>query len=106
MIELISIAVISLVIGAVIFWYLRFRFMLPLERSLEKQVSGQSKFVRFSKETAEVTRIADSKDALADLFQQAVTRLHKFFPRSGIWLFESNGAGAWKLVSQAASAWR
>ncbi len=114
MLELSAIILISAVFGFAVYWHVKFRFLLPLEKKVYLQDTALTNLTNFYKELADYMRIPDSREYLADIFQQAIAKFHKAFPKSIIWLFEEDpvsavsggagNAGRWKLINQAAAS--
>lgn len=94
--------VVALAVGGVgafaAYWYIKFRFTLPLEarsRDLSRVFAG---FTSFSREVLDHIYIPDSIEHYGDITSYYLMKLHKLFPDSSMLVFERSG-GEWKLIN-------
>lgn len=92
MIEAVAIVLISCVLAAGVYWHIRFRQVLPLEKRLSSDKVESARLVNFFRELSKSTQIPVSLDYFIDISQQALTKLCRLFPGSNIWLFEMAGS--------------
>jgi len=94
--------VFSLTLGAVCafaaYWYIKFRFVLPLEsrtRGVEKEFD---RFTTFSREVLDHIYIPESAEHYGEIASYYLIKIHKVFPESSMLIFESS-EGRWKLIN-------
>lgn len=80
------------------YWYLKFRDVLPMERSLRAAQKSLSDFTGFTREAMERAYAPEHPEHYGDITNYYLIKLHKAFPDSSILLFEK-GDGQWRLVN-------
>lgn len=92
----------SLVVGAVgafaVYWYIKFRFVLPLEARSGDLTRAFEGFTAFARETLDHIYIPDSLEHYGDITNYYLIKLHKVFPDSSMLVFERS-EGQWKLIN-------
>jgi len=92
-------AVIVGVIGAFgVYWYIKFRFILPLETRTRDISRAFGLFTVFSREVLDHIYIPDSIEHYGDITNHYLIKLHKIFPESSMLVFE-NSQGQWRLIN-------
>ena len=94
----IPVLVLGVVLGFAAYWYIKFKFLLPVESRLKAYEKAFSGFMVFSKEILEHTYIPDSLEHYGDITNYYLIKLHKLFPDSSMLVFEKEEAG-WKLIN-------
>ncbi|MCX5786701.1 MAG: ATP-binding protein [Elusimicrobia bacterium] len=94
----IPVLVLGAVLGFAVYWYIKFRFLLPVESRLKGYERAFSGFMAFSKEILDHTYIPDSLEHYGDITNYYLIKLHKLFPDSSMLVFEKE-EGGWKLIN-------
>ena len=84
------------VVGA--YWYLKFRDVLPMERSLRASQKSLADFTSFTRETMERAYAPEQAEHYGDITNYYLIKLHKAFPETSVLLFEK-GDAQWRLVN-------
>ena len=86
-------------VGAVAaYWYIRFKYVLPLEgrsRALERAVN---RFTAFTREVLDHIYIPESAEHFGDITNYYLIKIHKVFPDSTILVFEAS-QDRWNLIN-------
>lgn len=80
------------------YWYLKFRYVLPMEVSLGASRKAFADLNAFTRETMERAYAPENQEHYSDLANYYLIKLHKFFPDSAVLLFEKNDS-RWTLVN-------
>ncbi len=92
--------VFSLILAAVgafaVYWYIKFKYVLPLEDRARKLEKNLNRFTSFSKEVLDHIYIPESVEHYGDITGYYLVKIHKVFPDSSILVFEASG-DQWKL---------
>ncbi|MBI4057306.1 MAG: GAF domain-containing protein, partial [Elusimicrobia bacterium] len=78
--------------GVCLYWYFRFRWVLPLEVSLDN-------LQQFAHELSERMRVPFTREVLIETLQHLLMRLQALFPQNAFWVFQKGEEG-WKLLLQ------
>lgn len=81
-----------------IYWHIRFRFILPLEGRTREIEKAFSRFTSFSREVLEHIYVPESVEHYGDIANYYLIKVHKVFPESSILVFEA-AEGRWKLIN-------
>ncbi len=94
--------VFSLILGAAgafaVYWYIKFRHVLPLEARARRLESDLDRFTDFSREVLDHIYIPESVEHYGEITSFYLIKIHKVFPDSSILVFEFCD-GQWKLIN-------
>ena len=93
--------VFSLITAAVgsfgVYWYIKFKYVLPLEDSARRLEKNLNRFTAFSREVLDHIYIPESVEHYGDITGYYLVKVHKVFPDSSILVFEA-AEDQWKLI--------
>jgi GAF domain-containing protein len=91
-------SIVLAVIGAFsVYWYIRFKYVLPLEGRARKFEKAFDRFTVFSKEVLEHIYTPESVEHYGDITSYYLIKIHKVFPDSSMLVFEAS-EDRWKLI--------
>ena len=94
--------VFSFIIGAigafVVYWYIRFKYVLPLEGRARRLEKSCDRFTAFSREVLDHIYIPESVEHYGEITSYYLIKIHKVFPDSSMLVFETS-EGRWKLIN-------
>ncbi len=96
--ELIAAGVIGTAGAFGAYWFLKFKYVLPMERGLNLSRKTLSDFTLFTRETMERAYAPEQPEHYGDITNYYLIKLHKAFPDSSMLVFEK-GLGQWRLVN-------
>jgi len=81
-----------------VYWYIRFALILPLEGRTRETERSFARFTAFSREMMDHVYVPESAEHYGDIVNYYMVKLHKAFPDSSMLVFESS-EGRWKLIN-------
>ncbi|MFA6433405.1 MAG: ATP-binding protein [Elusimicrobiales bacterium] len=94
--------VFSLILAAVgvfaLYWYIKFKYILPLEGDARRLGKELDRFTAFSREVLDHIYIPESVEHYGDITSYYLIKVHKVFPDSSMLVFEAS-EGRWKLIN-------
>ncbi len=73
-----------------VYWYLKFKYLLPIEKKVSYIDTIYSKFKDFSLEVSKHSYIPESVEEFSDIISHHLTKLHSFFPDTYSAVFEKD----------------
>lgn len=80
-----------------VYWYIKFRYVLPLEGRSRKIETNLSRFTAFAREVLDHIYIPESEEHYGDITGYYLLKIQKVFPESTILVFEA-AQDQWKLI--------
>jgi signal transduction histidine kinase len=80
------------------YWYIKFGYILPIERRTSDIEKAFSNFTSFSREVLEHIYVPESVEHYGDIANYYLVKIHKVFPDSSILVFEFSES-RWKLIN-------
>ena len=96
--EIITYLSVLAVVSFVVYWFIKFRYVLPLETKLMLTNKTFSAFTSFSKDLLEHIYIPDTLDHYTDIVNYYLIKLHNVLPESNMLVFEKVDE-QWKLIN-------
>ncbi len=94
--------VFSLILASVgafaVYWYLKFKYVLPLESRARRLGNEFDRFTAFSREVLDHSYIPESVEHYGEIVNYYLIKVHKVFPDSSILVFEA-AEDRWKLIN-------
>jgi len=81
-----------------VYWYIKFRHVLPLESRARRLEKDLDRFTTFSREVLEHLYIPESVEHYGEITNYYLIKIHKVFPDSSMLVFEASD-GQWKLIN-------
>jgi len=94
--------ILGLFFSFVVYWYIRFKYILPIEKRVNYIDDVYLKFQLFSKEIINNSYIPDTIGEYYELANHQLSKLHKFFPELVIILFEKQD-NKWRIKHSISS---
>jgi signal transduction histidine kinase len=86
------------VVSFVVYWFVKFKFVLPLESKLTFTNKTFSAFTSFSKDLLEHIYVPDTVEHYTDIVNYYLIKLHNVLPESNMLVFEKVDE-QWKLIN-------
>ncbi len=96
--EIITQLGILVVVSFVVYWFVKFKFVLPLETKLTLTNKTFSAFTSFSKDLLEHIYVPDTVEHYTDIVNYYLIKLHNVLPESNMLVFEKVDE-QWKLIN-------
>lgn len=98
-----TVAIFSIITGLAfsfaVYWYLKFRYLLPIEKKIAYIDAIYSKFKDFSLEVSAHGYIPESIEEFSNVINHHLTKLHSFFPDTSCAVFEKDlNKDSWRIV--------
>jgi len=89
--------IVSVFFSFLVYWYLKFKYILPIEKKVNFIDKTYIKFQEFSKEISRYNYIPQNLNQFSDFINTILIRFHDFFVNTIIMVFDSDDQ-AWKLT--------
>lgn len=94
--------VFSFILAAVgafaVYWYIKFKYVLPLEGRARGLAKAFDRFTAFAREVLDHIYIPESVENYGDITSYYLIKIHKVFPDSSMLVFEAS-QDRWKLIN-------
>lgn len=90
------ILVVSLFFSFIVYWYIKFKYVLPIEKKINFIDESYYKFQEFSRDISKYNYIPENIDQFNDFLNHILIKFHSFFTDTFVFIFETT-EGEWKL---------
>lgn len=89
----------GLALSFAVYWYLKFRYILPIEKKIFYIDAVYSRFRDFSLEISRQSYIPESLEEFSEVINHHLIKLHSFFPNTSAAVFEKDSkSDSWRIA--------